>query len=263
MNTNNHVTILPTLAGSPEWKQSPVNNVSKNWFNYFTLPYATQEEYTHSGCWFLDNCTVISAIETIQGILNYYIKNNDDAVSDFIKKNYLNPQGYVQLSVRYNSVMAGIVQGVGANIGNVWNSFNVYGFVPQTLCPELTGNFTWEEYYTPIDPKIISFGQNSTKLFKIVWNVIANNGWLAPNLPSIEQGLLTSPISFASQIGNIDINGIEQPTTFDTYQHCRCIGNIDSFIEVLDNYPIGGTMLRKLNTTFPIPCGIICQILII
>lgn len=265
-----HVEVPDVLIGSPEWIQPPVGNLTQNWWPYFTQPYNNQTENTPNGILFEDNCTVQSSIETIQAILNYYLVNNlfPQNVTKFLKDYYCNENGQVKLSVRYASKMANIQEGKGANIGDVWNSYSIYGLVPDKYYPDPQMPFSWKEYMANIDQKIIDFGKNSTTFFKVVWTTLSSNGWTAPNLIGIKNGLITSPISIAGKIGNIDSKGIEQfPKGYNIYEHCRIIGSVDdknTEIDVLDNYlDSKGLMTRRLAIDFPVPCAIIAQVLII
>lgn len=267
----------PTTGGSPDWIQPPAGNTMQDWFKYFSLPYNNQQEVlpNYRGDIMQDNCAVQAPIEQIQAILNYYYKNNlfPAPVMDFLRENYLNAQGWIKLSVRYSSVTAKVKNGIGANIGDVYDQFSVNGIIPEHLYPEPVGEYTWEQYMAPIDPKILAFGQKSTTFFKILWSVIpGGNGWSIPNLEPLRQALISSPVVIAGAIGNVDRFGIEQYAGQQIYQHCRVIGAIQgNNPKVLDNYPLNGTnanpsaadLTRTFSQNFPIPCAIKAQVKII
>ena len=271
MDTTPHVIVPATVAGSQQFVQPPTFNPAQNWFSSLSQPYNNQEEWLPNGQGDLmqDNCTLQGVIETVQALFNWYKNNNNDIVATYIKNSLCNAQGYVKLSVRYLSILAGVKLGIGVSVDTGWDTIAKYGMIPDNLLPTPSGVYTFEQYITPTAnmAELISFGENQTKLFQILWSVIQNNVWTAPDLNLLKTALYTSPIMFASGIGNIDQNDIEQPPAVPGYGHCRVIYAIDDHIEVLDNYPEksapGASLLRKLALTFPIACAIKAQIKII
>lgn len=256
-----HVTVPQVLSGSPDFKPGYANNTKQDWFPYFSLPYNSQEEdLGNKGNLFEDNCTVQGSIAIIEAILNFYIKNNDSPAVKFIKNYYCNEQGYVKLSVRYNSKLADIQKGIGANLATVWDLYAIHGVIPQKAYTDPTGQFTWEEYMQDLPAGLEAYGAYSLTLFKIIWTALNTNGWNVANPDLIRTALKSSPLCFASQIGNIDSNGIEQPTGYHIYQHVRVIGSYDDYYKILDNYPSKGLMTRKLSPNFPLPCLIMAQV---
>lgn len=259
-----HVVVPDILVGSPEWLQPTVDNQLKNWFPYFSLPYTSQ--VAPSG-FYEDNCVVRASIQSIESILNYYIKNSlfPTTVSNFLKKYYCNSQGYVKLSVRYHSKLCNVKQGIGTDLATVLNGFSKFGLVPENVYPDPIENYNWDIYMQDIPQGIENYGAYSTTFFKIIWNALWSNNWGLVDVLKLKTTLISSPVIFASQIGNL-VNNVEQPTPIKTYQHCRVIGLVDELnkqIGVLDNYEINGSELRKLDYSFPIATGVILQVKII
>jgi hypothetical protein len=64
-------------------------------------------------------------------------------------------------SPRALATLSGIKAGEGGTIQQVVNAINKYGVIPYDLWPDLTDNWTAEEYYTPIPQSIINQANKS------------------------------------------------------------------------------------------------------
>ena len=239
--------------------EPPVANSSQNWLKYLSLPYRTQ----WAGAFDEDNCATRAAIECLEAIFNYYLMNNlfPPATTDFLKKNFCNDQGFVKLSIRYNSKLNNTTIN-GASVDTVWNNFAQFGIIPEKMYPDPVGNFTWNQYYSDVPADVLAFGKQTLNLFKINWQTIWNGRWQAPDISVLKQSLISSPVYFAGGIGRVLADGIERWNGVKTYQHARLIYAEDNFQEVLDSYVNPG-YLHKLEWSYPIPCAIKCGIKII
>ena len=263
---NNQPIVPSNIIPSPNYPLT-------NWLASFSSPYINQEEVlpNNHGDIFQEDCVNSGLTAIKEAFLNNYMNSHDDEVSAFIKKNFLNAQGFVKLSVRYSAVMAGLTQ-TGVNVQVAMNADEIYGLVPYSLWPTPTTPYTFEEYVAPIPVDIIAFGKNTTSLFKMVWTCLWSGLWTPANMALIQESLLTSPIGFASAIGTVNVSGIEQWNGNQDYEHFRVIVSaLNNNYQVLDNYPLNGTMpnpsnsamLRTLAANFPIACAIVGKLLII
>lgn len=64
-------------------------------------------------------------------------------------------------SPRALAVLSGTKPGFGNTVQNNLNAINKYGLIPYDLWPNLTGNWTVEEYYAPIPKEILAQANKS------------------------------------------------------------------------------------------------------
>jgi len=251
------VPILPVNVMGSSWVYTPViNNTTANWLPYISTPFESQ----NLGSWDELNCVCQSGINVIEAILNYYYKNNllPIQLSDFIKNNgYLNEQGFIKLSTRFQAKMAGTThQGVGMDA--FWQSVNRDGILPYTAHPDpVNKSFNWDEYYQAVPPEVIKAGKLAADIFQFSWQVFKNNEWDAPIIADLKSALTNSPIHFASMICASDSAGIERWCGAKYYQHARAVYGVDDYINVLDSEM---PAIKKLELKFPLACCIKAQL---
>ena len=248
--------ILPPSTGGTVNYAPNINYPLANWIPYMSLPYRTQWEQT----WDEDNCATRAAIEVLEAILNYYLKNNlfSQPIVDFLNKNgFINSLGWVKLSIRYSATTNNTTSN-GVSVDTVFDNFNICGVVPESWYPDPPTPFSWNTYYAPVPQNIIELGEQLPKLIKVDWTVIVNDDWQTPNIPLLQQHLQNCPIYFASNYGSI-VNGIEQPnTTYLKYEHARVLCTVDNYLEVLDSYVQDYN--DKMSLSCPLACCIACKI---
>lgn len=248
-----HIQVPQLVSGSPDWIQPTINNVSQNWVKYQSLPLRTQ----WTGLEDESNCVIRGMIvEPLEAYFNFYIEQNpDDIISVFLKKYYCNPQGYVKISIRHLSKVCGVIPGKGVDVQSALTKASFSGIVPESVYPDPVGNFTNQEYYKELPPGIEQYGYYVARIFKVLFNPIWNNNWQVPDIQTLRNALIASPVGFASAVGRRDNNGIEQWLSDRVYVHARCLCAEDSYQEVLDSYSYPDYW-RKLSTSFPLACAI-------
>lgn len=246
--------IFPAGTGSG-FASLPIITNNSGWQQYISLPLRTQNENT----WDEDNCATRAAIECIEAVFNYYLKNNllSAPLAVFLKSQFCNDQGYVKLSIRYNAKLNNTTP-QGVKVDTVFNNFAIYGVVPESIYPDPPAPFTWAQYYSDVPESALLYGKAMVNTFKIAWKVIQSDVWTAPNLNLLRDNLAYSPLYFAGMTCALDANGIEQWCNSDTYQHCRVLINFDQYLEVLDSEP--PKLLRQLALNFPLPCLVVVGI---
>ncbi len=250
----------PLASGSQDWQTPNITNVSQDWTPYMSLPYRTQ----FTGNFDEDNCATRSAIETIEAILNYYLRNSlfPDNVAIFLNKYYCNSAGYVKLSIRFNAALNGTTQ-QGNTVDKVWNGFNIDGIIPESIYPDPKPGFTWNDYYSPVPEGLQQYGEFSTKFFKIIWNVIVNNYWGAPDIDKLRQALVKSPLQMLTSGVISEDNGIQTLSGNHLYQHARVLlAEPMGYQLALDSYPYED-YIRKFTVLSPLPTVIQCGVKII
>lgn len=247
---------MPTIAA---WKDSPITNPTGVWDSYVSLPYGNQEEVlpNNSGTLFEDNCTLRMLLGISETEMNYKYRNKlyPQNVMDFFTRNMLNADGYVKLSARFSSWAAGVKNGTGVSVPVALASFVSKGVVPEHWWPELPTPYTFEQYVVNPPANVVALGAEFATLIQIAGQQITpSTAWGVPNHEAISEALTTSPVGFASSIGNIDQFGVEQYAGIPVLQHCRFIQHQNgSNPSVVDNYPIKDNFIRNLSQNFPFP----------
>ena len=255
------VIVPKNLTGSPAFNFAPpITNTSASWLPYFSKPYRTQL----ANGWDMDNCATRAAVETIEALLNYYLRNHlfIAPIETFFtnpKNGWLNANGDIQLSIRYNARENNTTQ-QGARVDTVWNNFAIYGVVPASMYPEVVD--TWVDYYQDVPDDICMLGEYTITLIQILWSVVVNGSWQVPNIPLFQQKLQNSPLYFASCIGNRNSDGTEVYNGSTQCVHCRVLAAEDGWQEVLDSYSYPNYIM-KLSQNFPLYCVVEMQIHII
>lgn len=252
--------VLPPVSGGSDQVYVPNVSMDGDWEPYLSKPYESQSPYGVDEL----NCTSQSGINAIEAILNYYLKNDllPKDLSDFLKNpkaGWLNKEGYVKLSTRYTAKMAGTTK-QGLAMDDFWRSVNRDGIVPLSAYKDPEGQFTWEEYYKPVDAQIKAVGSKAKDLFQFTWKVIENNNWNAPSISKLKEALKESPLHIAGALCPLDYAGIQRPCGKKMYEHARLMYRIDDYIRLLDQYDYQAgnppSYLKRLSTDYPVPCVI-------
>lgn len=253
------------IIQSPIFNPLPLKNMASNWMPFNSKPYS--EQWT--GKFDEDNCITQSAINMIENILNYCIKNpevwgtgHDTIVNGLKELKFINDQGFVQLSIRFSSVMNGTTQ-LGNTIENVWSSFSKDGFLPLSLYPDPLSGFSRETYYTKPSQDLIDYAKKINTLINIQWKIVwdyVKNGSFFPPSNDIKQWLQDSPLQMVGPSCPRDATGVQISCGSVVCQHGRMINAYDSYYEMLDSYP---PYLTKTALNYPIPYLVSCGLNIV
>ena len=234
---------------------TPSVSINGDWSQYISQPYEGQNQNN----WDEQNCVCQSGINVVEAILNYYYKNNlfPQVLLDFIKNNgYLNDQGFIKLSTRFQSKMSGTTTS-GVGMDDFWISVNRDGILPYTAYPDPSGAFDWNKYYQPVPQPVIDAGKTAAKIFHFTWQAFENNNWNPPLISELKNVLKSSPIHWAGMCCAVDAGGIERWCKANYYVHARAIYGVGDYINVLDSEM---PALKKLELRFPIACAIKVQL---
>lgn len=260
-----HVDVPADLVGSAGYSFTPtINFLNANWLQYMSVPFRTQ---VIPGGGDEENCDTRTPVEIIEALLNFSIKNHlfPANIEQFFtnpKNAWLNEQGYIKLSVRYSSARNGTTA-TGASVQQVMDGFKKYGIVPEAYYPDPAAPFTFDQYYATVPENVCMLGEYTLVLINVLFDVIQNNAWNAPNLALLQEKLMHSPLWFASAIGSVDQNGIEKWRGNKQYIHARALCAVDTSLETLDSYKRNNNFNQKLALDFPLACLLSIQIKII
>jgi hypothetical protein len=262
--SKSHIIVPPGISGTINYAPT-ITYPAANWINYCSQPFRTQWVSEKNG-FDEDNCATRSAVEVLEALLNYYLRNHlfPAPIEAYFRNPvnmWLNSNGDVKISIRYNARENNTTKN-GCSVNTVWNNFAQYGIVPEALYPDPPSPFTWNDYYANVPDDICMFGEYvATSLFQVIFGVVTNNNWNVPNIPQLQQWLQHSPLYFASGIGKQDANGVEQWNGVKQYQHARVLCQEDGYAETLDSYP--PNYYHKLSQSFPLACVISVSLKII
>lgn len=156
------------------------------------------------------SCVSFSAINVLETILNYQIKNNMSVGNlQWLKDyGYLGYDGFVNFSDRFIAVLSGTKPGQGNSGKKVNEAIRKYGLIPEALLP-FTTDTTQSEFFdkTKITQEMYDLGQEFLKRFNINYELVYTD-----NHNVVKEALTHSPLQVYVYAWLNPISGIYQKT---------------------------------------------------
>ena len=220
-------------------------NEKGDWKEWLSLPFESQ--YSKED---MSNCVSQAGINAIEAYLNYQVKNKlipDELIEGLNGLKFFNEQGFIKLSTRFTSKMAGTTK-QGLQMTAFWDSVRKDGFLPMALWQD-PKTYNWNEYYSEIPQKYKDFAKNLVKIFKIQYEWVVQ-GNCKTNTTILKNALMLSPLFVACPSCPRSFDSIQRPCGTCQTTHSRVIYSIDELTNVLDTYP---PFLTKTSNDYPAP----------
>lgn len=154
-----------------------------------------------------DACVTFSALDTLETLGNFNIKNGNLAAEDvqWLKDNgYCNPDGTLNFSDRFIAKLSGTTTD-GNDMGTVWSTIRHKGLIPEALWPfpveqiKADPAHAWDIYYAQVPQNLIDLGAAFAARFDVTYEWVAYPGG-SLTADGFHEQLKKGPIQIATAV---------------------------------------------------------------
>lgn len=214
------------------------------------IPYLPTREKQHSVYFDTMGCVSFSAINVLEIIFTYLIKNNKLSKEsvDWLKKyNYFDINGFVNFSDRAIAKLSGTTR--AGNSGQaVADTIRHSGLVSEFMwnypTAQRTPVFDWNDFYTDVPDKVIQQGLEFLERFEIQYEQVYYK--------KFDEAILHSPIQVYISTRSEMIDGVLQRTN-NKVNHAvvkPTLEPINNYYPIFDTYELSNNYIRKVALDF-------------